>query len=288
MCRFVAYLGDPIILDELIFKPKNSLVNQSIRANEAEEPLNGDGFGIGWYMHKIDRSPALYVSVRPAWNDRNLLYLAPKIQSRCIFAHVRAATAGGVNELNCHPFHFKNLLFMHNGDICGFENIKRPLEQVLTQETYNMLEGQTDSEHLFALLIDNLDKQKEDHTAEEIAAALEMAIADITALKRKHNIAGDDYINAAITDGNSMVAIRYLSDTSLHAPTLYYSQGTAYECIDGICKMRADKKEKAVLVVSEKLTDILEDWKEMPVNHILIVENKLKTRVREIALPERG
>ena len=284
MCRFVAYLGDPVIMDDLLFKPNNSLVNQSIRANESEEPLNGDGFGIGWYMHQIDRVPARYLSVRPAWNDRNLLYLAPKIISKCIFAHVRAATTGVVNELNCHPFHFKNFLFMHNGDICGFNSIKRPLEQILSEEVYNMLEGQTDSEHLFALLIENLKVIKDDYTADEIAKALENSICDIRKLKLKHGITGDDYINAVVTDGNSMVAVRYVSEQSLPAPTLYYSEGTAYECKDGICHMRADKKDKAVLVVSEKLTDIADDWKPIPVNHILIVENKLKTKLRAVAI----
>lgn len=124
MCRFIAYRGKPILLDDVLHKPKNSLIRQSAQAHEAEEPLNGDGFGLGWYMPELDREPGLFVSVRPAWNDRNLRYLCQKINTPCFFAHVRAASAGEVSEANCHPFHYRDFLFMHNGGIGGFNKIK--------------------------------------------------------------------------------------------------------------------------------------------------------------------
>ena len=53
MCRFIAYLGKPIMADELLLKPANSLVHQSYSAGEMPEILNGDGFGVGWYAHSI-------------------------------------------------------------------------------------------------------------------------------------------------------------------------------------------------------------------------------------------
>ena len=49
MCRFVAYLGEPIFLEDLIAKPRHSLMRQSLRAEEAKTVTNGDGFGVGWY-----------------------------------------------------------------------------------------------------------------------------------------------------------------------------------------------------------------------------------------------
>ena len=88
MCRFVAYRGHPILTDELLFKPVNSLIKQSIHAQESEEPLNGDGFGLGWYSPEIDLNPAIFTSIQPAWNNRNLAQLSPKIRSDCFFAHV--------------------------------------------------------------------------------------------------------------------------------------------------------------------------------------------------------
>ena len=66
MCRFIAYLGRPIIVDELLVKPTNSLVHQSFDAGEMEKPLNGDGFGLGWYLRHIDVRPGLFRSIIPA------------------------------------------------------------------------------------------------------------------------------------------------------------------------------------------------------------------------------
>ena len=98
MCRFIAYKGVPIPLEELLFKPKYSLIKQSFEATELEEPLNGDGFGIGWYVPEITLTPAVFVSMTPAWSNRNLKNMAPIIKSNCIFAHVRAASIGDITE----------------------------------------------------------------------------------------------------------------------------------------------------------------------------------------------
>ena len=285
MCRFIAYIGQPIIMYDLLYRPKNSLINQSIRAHETEEPLNGDGFGVGWYMPTIDPTPALYVSVRPAWNDRNMKYIAPKIKANCIFAHVRAASTGEVNEMNCHPFHYRNFLFMHNGDIEGFEKIKRRIREQLRDEIYNHVHGQTDSEHLFALFLEIFEREEMEETAESIASAMEKAIKEVQKIKKKYKITDPSYINVAVSDGNSLIALRYLSNMDMDAPTLYYSEGTGYECVDGVCRMRRDVNERAVLVVSERLTSYRSDWKEIPVNHMLIVGKNLHTTIKPLKIP---
>jgi glutamine amidotransferase len=279
MCRFIAYVGNPILLDDVLFKPKNSLIQQSIHAREADEPLNGDGFGVGWYAQEIDPTPAVFVSIQPAWNDRNLKYLAPKIRSNCFFAHVRAASTGDVSYVNTHPFHYKRFLFMHNGVIAGFEQIKRYLRRQLSDEAYNWIQGQTDSEHMFALFIDLFFKHKGHFVAEDIAAAFQETIARIHMLQKKHKIRGINYINVAITDGKNIVAIRYVSDKNVHAPSLYFSEGSHYEYYDHISRMLPgkDNENGAVLVVSEKLTNHTADWREIPVNYILLVHDDLTT-----------
>ncbi|MBX7125812.1 MAG: hypothetical protein K1X47_08975, partial [Cyclobacteriaceae bacterium] len=66
MCRLLAYRGTPIIMDELLYKPNNSLIHQSFQAREIEEPLNGDGFGVGWYAPEVNYEPVTFVSVNPA------------------------------------------------------------------------------------------------------------------------------------------------------------------------------------------------------------------------------
>src|SRR5210317_1733870 len=125
MCRFIAYIGEPIFADELLLKPKNSLMKQSYHALESEVTVNGDGFGIGWYNHFRRKEPALFRSIRPAWNDENLSYNASMIKTNCLLAHIRAATQGGVSIHNSHPFQYKEFLMMQNGGILEFKKIKR-------------------------------------------------------------------------------------------------------------------------------------------------------------------
>lgn len=113
---------------------------QSFKSKEMEEPLNGDGFGIGWYEQDLEHEPAIFTSVSPAWNNRNLKHLAPKINSNCMFAQLRAATVVEVTEINCHPFQDRKFLMMHNNDgIKQFDEIKRPLLNKLSNERFKCL-----------------------------------------------------------------------------------------------------------------------------------------------------
>lgn len=278
MCRFIAYLGDPILMDEILLKPRNSLIRQSIGAKESLEPLNGDGFGVGWYGHLIDDdTPAVFTSIQPAWNDRNLRNIAPKIQSNCIFAHIRAASVGGVSIFNCHPFHYKQFLFMHNGKIGEFNKIRRHLSRELSDESYHWIKGQTDSEHLCALFIDIFTKNKGKFTANDIASALRETIQWVEKLIKKENIKEPSFMNIALTDGHSMVAVRHTSDPKLHARSLYYSAGEKFAFEGDACHLTPShgSKNHAILIVSEKLTSYEADWHPVKNNFILKVDNEL-------------
>ncbi len=283
MCRFLTYIGRPVLMHELLYTPKNSLIKQSINANEAEEPLNGDGFGIGWYNHELGEDPAIYASIRPAWNDRNLNSLSQKIRSELFFAHVRAASTGEVSEANCHPFQFKKYMFMHNGGIEDFSKIKRYMRRELSDEIYNWLRGQTDSEHMFALFLHYLFlKHPNSATPLQMAEAMHQAIERIIELKNELGIESENYINLAISDGHNVVALRYVTNPEAIASTLYYSEGSRYECSEeGVCRMRSNVagEDQSVLIVSEKLTSIIKDWKEVPTNHFIMVNKK-----REVSL----
>ncbi|MFT5697744.1 MAG: glutamine amidotransferase [Desulforhopalus sp.] len=125
MCRFAAYLGPEIFSSSLVTEPKHSIIHHSYHAKERVEPLNGDGFGIGWYARHFCDTPAVFREVSSAWNNQNLKNIARVTKSTCVFAHVRAATVGGqVSQANCHPFSWKEYLFMHNGDVCDFDRIQ--------------------------------------------------------------------------------------------------------------------------------------------------------------------
>ena len=91
MCRWMAWIGQPVLIDELLFKPKHGIVDQSLHARMGAEPTNGDGFGLGWYGRR--EVPAIFHSATPAWGDRNLHTLASEILSPLFLAHVRAGPA---------------------------------------------------------------------------------------------------------------------------------------------------------------------------------------------------
>jgi predicted glutamine amidotransferase len=157
MCRFTLYLGPPVRLSTLLVEPAHSLILQSYRSAERAEPLNGDGFGVGWYQPELEERPGLFRSVSPAWNDRNLASLARVVSSPCVLAHVRAATKGmEVSETNCHPFQHGRYLFMHNGSVGSFHEVRRALLQELTDPAFDLIRGSSDTEHLFALFVDEL------------------------------------------------------------------------------------------------------------------------------------
>jgi len=282
MCRLMAYKGTPIIIDDLLYKPKNSLINQSINAREIEEPLNGDGFGVGWYVPELNYEPITFVSVNPAWSNRNLRNLAPKIKTDCMLAHVRAASVGDVSESNCHPFQYKNILMAHNGGVEEFEKIKRHIREPLTDELYNWIKGQTDSEHIFALLLHNLFKNHKTISPEGVAESFEVTFRTLKKLMADYNIQEPAYLNMVFTNGLFIVATRYVTDPKEEPLTLYHSEGSRYVVEDGNTRLEAPQdNDNAVLVVSEKLTDD-KDWTMIPPHHLVIVEPSLNVRIRPI------
>jgi len=159
MCRFLVYIGkQPVLLADLLTRPSHSIIQQSWDSRErmTAGPLNGDGFGVGWYA-SFDPTPCIFTSINPAWNNLNLRRLADKVMSRLIFAHVRAASLGLlINEANCHPFSFGPFIWMHNGQIVGFPSIKRKLVGFIDERLFNHVQGTTDSEYSFMLFLQML------------------------------------------------------------------------------------------------------------------------------------
>ena len=151
MCRWLAYSGAPIHLDEVLFKTDHSLIDQSLRATDSANTTNGDGFGIGWYGKRD--VPGVYKDIRPAWNDSNLQALAAQIESPMFLAHVRATTGSPVQRTNCHPFNYEKWLFVHNGAINEFEKLHRDLAFAVSPELFQHIGGSTDSELMFLLAL---------------------------------------------------------------------------------------------------------------------------------------
>ncbi|RWD27819.1 MAG: class II glutamine amidotransferase [Mesorhizobium sp.] len=220
MCRWAAYLGEAIFLEEIVTAPSHSLIVQSRDAREAKSPTNADGFGLAWYGGRPE--PGLYRDILPAWSDPNLKSLCQQIRSGLFLAHVRASTDGGTSRVNCHPFISGRWSFMHNGQIHGFERIRRGLENSLSDAVYDRRSGSTDSELFFLLMID------EGLSRDPHGAATRAANRVLDASRR----AGLDpalKLTAAFSDGKALYAVRYATDD--HAPTLYTSAFGRGRCI---------------------------------------------------------
>jgi len=220
MCRWLVWCGnEPILLADLILSPAHSLIHQSFSGGfhpgaEAKNnmTLNADGFGVGWYTK---RGAAIFRSVTAAWNNRNLRELCSTIESTCIFAHVRAASEGGIiSEQNCHPFRYGRLLFQHNGHIECFKMIKRRIMNALRDELYTWIEGTTDSEACFALVLNEMDPELlaagQPIEPKVMHSALLSAIALLSSyLSDAEVTCGFSTFNFALTDGNTVVVSRY-------------------------------------------------------------------------------
>lgn len=290
MCRFVAYLGEPILAEDLITKPQNSLIHQSYHAKEMSEPLNGDGFGLGWYAKKIRKEPGLYKSITPAWNDQNLKVNAGIIKSNCLMAHIRAATEGEVALQNNHPFRHRQYLMMHNGGIPGFKEIKRDMVNLLSNHFYQWIFGATDSEHIFALYMQTVadlskGKQGDELPLKFLAECFAKTFGQIETLKAKRGLETISVYNMVITDGSRMIATRYSTDPDNESRTLYYARGKKYVCEGNVCQMLPDNgSNHSILVASEKLDEFIEEWVPVADNKVLLIEKDCSVSLVDINL----
>jgi predicted glutamine amidotransferase len=283
MCRFVLYLGEEITLSSLVTDPTNSIIHQSFDNQERVEPLNGDGFGVAWYAPHIAERPALFRAISPAWNNQNLLRLAPVVQSTCVLAHVRAASPGlPVIQLNCHPFVYGRLAFMHNGVIPQFQRLRRRILNGLSERAFNVIEGSTDSEYAFAMFIDRLDAAGSRPTADDFAVAMESTIRDIKSLLRVYDIDEPLHLNFAVTDGRVAAVTRYATPDADAANSLYTHTGRRYICENGVCRMiEPDEATTAIIISSERLSDD-PGWHRTPSNSIVLVREDRSGTVRPI------
>ena len=281
MCRFVAYLGHDILMEEVLVKPTNSIISQSLHARESNYPTNGDGFGLGWYTPSISQDPALFTSTLPAWNDRNLLHLTAKIKSNCFFAHVRAASTGGVNHYNCHPFILRQWMFMHNGSIADFMPVKRHLRHLLDDEIYNWIKGETDSEHFFALL-SQLAKGRDLSQMDVVADTIRETIQVVNDLVKRYSAHQTSYFNFCLTDGSRLFATRYCSHQNTTPESLHYFAGHTFEPHRQLQNKSSQTKHGSVLIASEKLTKFNAEWQAFSANHLLMVSDDLQIKVEPV------
>ena len=254
MCRWLAYSGSPVLVEELLYGRQNSLIVQSLHSRLGAEETNGDGFGIGWYGEQ--ESPAVFHSIEPAWNERNLRELAGHITSPLVFAHIRASTGSPVQQTNCHPFRHGRWLWMHNGFLDGFTKVKRDLTVAVDPELYPEIEGTTDSELMFYLA---LTFGLEDDPPKAVARTVGL----VESVGHEHGVEFPFQGTIATTDGERIWAFRYSSEGK--SRSLFFSTDVrTLRALYPEMQLLQDLGDESRLVVSEPLGDLPGAWNEVP------------------------
>jgi predicted glutamine amidotransferase len=263
MCRWLAYSGSPILLEELLYKPEHSLIDQSRHARMGVETTNGDGFGVGWYDADID-APAVYHSIEPAWNDRNLREVASHVESPLFLSHIRASTGTAVQQTNCHPFRHENWLWVHNGLVRDFHLIKRDLALAVDESLYADMEGSTDSEMLFYLALTF-------GLEEDPPKAVERMVGLVEEVGHRRGTEHPIQMTLGMSDGKSIWAFRYSSERD--SRTLFYSTD-----VRAVRKLHPERvrlqevSDESRIVVSEPLGDLTGAWNEVPESSYGVVQ----------------
>ncbi|MDP5253251.1 MULTISPECIES: class II glutamine amidotransferase [unclassified Vibrio] len=213
MCRWLAYQGEPIYLETLIYQPEFSLIQQSLSARKGATRVNADGFGIGWYSNRS--TPGVFHEVMPAWSDDNLRSLAHHLSSHRFMAHVRASTGTQVSRANCHPFVVNQWMFIHNGQIGDYERLRYSLERHLSEKWYQYRTGTTDSELIFLLMLQN-------GLQNDPVLAIEKTLETILKMIEDKQISSPFKASMCLSDGEQIWIVRYSSDG--HAPTVFWQQ----------------------------------------------------------------
>lgn len=244
MCRWAAWSGAPCYLEDMISAPEHSLIDQSRNSSSFKTPVNADGFGVAWYGARA--APGVFKDVRPAWSDPNLNQLSHHIKARTFLAHVRASTGTATTYNNCHPFCYEKWSFMHNGQMGGYDRLRKTVDHMVPEAFYPCRRGATDSEAIFLIALER-------GLAKRPIAAMEETVFAFEALARETRALPYMRFASCWSDGKRLYAARYASDHL--APSIYYRK-----CTNGY------------MIVSEPLDEVSGNWQSLASQSVLVIE----------------
>jgi glutamine amidotransferase len=293
MCRALLYLGQPVLLDNLLFQPDSALIRQSYMPKMLHM-LNLAGFGMrAWDPgSRNPTAPFSYASDSLPVFDRNLKNLAGKVAASCVLAHVRGvaySTQVEISTQNVHPFQFEGipLAFAHNGDLARFAEMRAGLSGRIRPELARRIRGTTDSEWMYALLLSQLEDPMIPPTGAQLVEAIRSMLAILREERARLGIDTSSSVNLFVTDGRQVAAVRYCFDFGRYATTdasrvheanlrflsLWFTAGRDYGLHEGEWRMTggADAAD-SILIASEPLTRDVDSWVEVPEYSVLHAE----------------
>lgn len=304
MCRILSYLGKPIVIEELLYKPDNSFIKQSYHPKYMSHLLNLAGFGIAAWDHfsHNPKLPYLYKTPQLPFYDENLRSLATKISPYCLLAHLRGVAYTGqqvVSNQNVHPFVFDgtNIALAHNGALYNFDKMKYDLLDFILPQYQTHIQGTTDSEWIYAVFLSQLPSPFEYFSIEDVMSAVQSTLQILQQVREKNHIAVNSPVNLFITNGEFIAATRFVLDYGWQTDetpelahfayhSLWYTYGEGYGFYDNEYKMKGTKPA-SIIIASEPLTEDTTTWVEVPEYTLLVAqleENQIKIISQDISL----
>ncbi|XVQ14417.1 class II glutamine amidotransferase [Spirillospora sp. CA-255316] len=244
---------------------------QSMRAQSRRMP---DGTGLGWFS--LGDEPVRDRAPVAAYENTDFASEARNVVSHTFVSHVRYASTGRVSVHNAHPFDMNDRLFAHNGVVQGLGT----LESWLTDVDRALLEGQTDSELVFAYISAEI-RRHGDTTAGLIAAVRRIA-AELPVYS----------LNVLLAEAHRLWALRYPEPNELWVLAPRLDRRTRHlhaghepgsldvECVDG------ERHTPAYVVASERM-DEDPGWRLLGSGELLVVNGLTATSLFPFEAPAR-
>jgi len=303
MCRVLSYLGNPIIIEDLLYKPDSSFIKQSYNPKYMSHLLNLAGFGlVAWDTTSHNPLfPHIYKTPQLPFYDENLRNFSEKIKPYCLLAHIRGVASSDnsiVSNQNVHPFIFEGstMALAHNGSLIGFDQMKYDLLHYIQLPYQKKIVGNTDSEWIYALFLSQLSNPIGPYKTDSIIHAILETLKILQQVRHKHHLSVNSPVNLFISNGNFIAATRFVFDygwqpfdaePSAHFAyhSLWYTYGESYGLHDNEYKMKESEKKSSIIIASEPLTEDVTTWIEMPESTLIVAErigNEIKIVSQDI------
>jgi predicted glutamine amidotransferase len=204
-----------------------------------------------------------------------------------------------VADTNLHPFHFAGarVVLAHNGHLREFSRMRYALVEHVRPELAQRIEGTTDSEWIYALVLSQLDDPYGLPQTSELADATAKALRILRTVRAAHDIDTSSPVNLCVSTGRAVVATRLSFDYGWYPPedemletdlpfvSLWYAIGGEYAEGDGGWEMTTGDPPRSVIIASEPLTTDYSTWLEVPEYSMLTAEltsNGLEFETRDL------
>lgn len=290
MCRVLAYLGQTISAENLLYKSDSALLNQVFQPKMLSM-LNLAGFGLVAWDESAHNSklPWRYHTTDLPVFDSNLRALCQKLPCSNLLAHIRGVPSDGsatISEQNLHPFIFPDtsLAMAHNGDLYRFSDMRYALMPLINPEILKQIRGNTDSEWIYALLLSRFDDYTQCHSVQQITKAVQEMLEILRNVRESHGIDIASSLNLFMSNPDCIVALRFAFDYGCYPLpeeeealqgcvdflSLWFTLGQDYAEHDGEWKMvGGSKNAQSIILASEPLSKDTSTWVEVPEYHLL-------------------